>query len=323
MSAAEAPLVSVVMPTYLRPDLAVRAARSALAQTLDALELVVVVDGRDAATVAALSVGGDSRVRLIVPEEHLGNAEARNRGVAAARAWWIAFLDDDDEWLPGKLAAQLRTAQASRHALPIVSCRMIGRNELRDFDWPRRLPRDGEAPSEYLLTRSSFFAGEGIVLTSTVFTRRELLCRVPFESSVVRYVDLDWILRASAIDGVGLEFVPDAEPLSVWNMEHGRERISNRADGAYALAWARQRRHLFTPRSYAAFLLTVASAAAARGREWGVLLPLLGEALRHGRPNLVELATHLANFLMPSGAKRRAAAWFDAARGARVRARSP
>jgi glycosyltransferase involved in cell wall biosynthesis len=311
------------MPTYRRPELATRAARSALAQTLHPLELVAVVDGRDDATVAALAGLGDTRLRIVVPDTHLGNSSARNRGVLDARATWVAFLDDDDEWLPGKLAAQLRTAEASRHPLPIVSCRMIGRNELRDFAWPRRLPREGEPMSEYLLTRSSFFAGEGMVLTSMVFTRRELLRRVPFASHVVRYVDLDWILRASAVDGVGLEFVPEVEPLSVWNMELGRERISNQPDGAYALAFARERRQLFTPRSYAAFLLTVASAAGANGREWRVVFPLLSEALRGGTPNMVELATHFANFLLPSRAKRRAAVWFDTIRGQRTRAAAP
>jgi glycosyltransferase involved in cell wall biosynthesis len=320
LSTAE-PLVSAVIPTFRRPELVLRAVFSALAQTLEAIEVIVVVDGGDDATVESLGRIDDDRLRIVVPGRHLGNAGARNAGIAEARSRWIAFLDDDDLWMPGKLAAQLRTAERSSNRHPIVSCCMIGRNELRDFRWPRRFPRPGEVPSEYLFTRSTPFAGDAAVQTSTLFAGRELLQLVPFAPAVRRYVDLDWLLRVSAVDGVGLEFVAEREPLSVWNMEEqARARISNRADGAYAVAWARERRGLFTPRSYAAFLLTLASATAARGGDWSLFLPILAEAWRHGRPNLPELVTHAANFVLPERLKHTAAAGFELVRGCGRRA---
>lgn len=302
------------------------AVRSALGQTLEAIEVIVVVDGRDDATVQSLRRIDDDRLRIVVPDRRLGNAGARNAGIAQARSRWIAFLDDDDLWMPGKLAAQLRTAECSGNRHPIVSCCMIGRNELQEFRWPRRFPRPGEVLSEYLFTRSTPFAGGGTVQTSTIFAGRDLLQQVSFAPAVRRYVDLDWLLRVSVVKGVGLEFVAEREPLSVWNMEEQtRSRISNRADGAYAVAWARERRGLFTPRSYAAFLLTLASATAARGGDWSLFLPILAEACRHGRPNVPELATHVANFMLPHRLKHAAAAWFeltrDGARRAEARVR--
>jgi glycosyltransferase involved in cell wall biosynthesis len=294
------PCVSVVVPTFKRPNTLLRALGSALAQTLKAIEVIVVVDGRDDETRDALASIGDSRVRIIVPDRHIGNAEARNVAVGQARSRWIAFLDDDDEWMPQKLAAQLRSAERSEHRYPIVSCRMIGRNEFEDFVWPRRYPTPGETLSEYLFCRTTLFAGEGMIQTSTVFTARSLLRRIPFASGVRRYVDLDWLMRASAVAGAAVVFVPEPEPLAVWHMEHRRARISNAADGAYTLAWARERRELFTPRSYASFLMTLGSKNAAKARDWRTFFAIALEAYRHGAPAAIDVLSHVAYFAMPA-----------------------
>jgi glycosyltransferase involved in cell wall biosynthesis len=312
------PHVSVVIPTHERPQLVTRAVRSALAQTLTPLEVIVVVDGRDAATAQVLADIRDVRVRVVIPPHRLGNADARNLGIGLARAGWIALLDDDDLWMPGKLAAQLTTAEESAHRYPIITCRMIGRNELEDFLWPRRYPHPGEPLCEYLFCRSTPFTGEGMVQTSTILTHKELLERVPFVSGMRRYVDLDWILRAAATEGVGVEFVPTPEPLSVWHMEAARQRISNSTDGEYTLHWAREHRHLFTRRAYAAFLLTMVSMNAASGYEFGRFVPLLREAYRDGEPSPAEIAAHLAYFAVPDGLKRLAAAGFTRLARSRV-----
>ena len=97
------PLVSAVIPTYRRADLVARAVRSVLEQTLEDLEVVVVVDGADDRTSEALGQIADRRLRVVVSKTQLGHSEARNAGVAEARAPWVAFLDDDDLWLPLKL----------------------------------------------------------------------------------------------------------------------------------------------------------------------------------------------------------------------------
>ena len=107
-------IVSAVIPTRGRPELLQRAVRSALAQTLREIEVVVVIDGEDPVTSLALESGSqDGRLRVIALAVSVGGSDARNRGVDAARGEWIAFLDDDDEWLPGKLQAQLDAVKAS------------------------------------------------------------------------------------------------------------------------------------------------------------------------------------------------------------------
>lgn len=106
-------LVSVVIPTYKRNDTLGRAIRSALAQTYRDLE-VLVVDDNEGGSEYSIKVQeiineiNDVRVRYITQIKHINGAEARNAGIRAAYGDWIAFLDDDDEWLPTKIEKQMK-----------------------------------------------------------------------------------------------------------------------------------------------------------------------------------------------------------------------
>jgi glycosyltransferase involved in cell wall biosynthesis len=312
-----APAVSVVIPTYHRPEPCVRAVRSALEQTFGEIEVIVVVDGLDGATTAALAAIDDPRLRVLLPPQRLGNADARNHAIGHARAEWIALLDDDDLWMPDKLQRQIQLAQSTRLKNPVISCRMIARTESSDFIWPRRRPFPGEPLCEYLFCRRSPFSGEGIVQTSTILTTRRLLSELLFASGMRRYVDLDWLLRAAQVPGFGVEFVWD-DPLAVWHMEENRSRISNGADGQYTLDWVREHRRYFTPRAYASFVLWLASASAARSRDTNAFWNLISEARRHGRLRPVDLLTHSANFFLPRELLRGAASLVN-----RLRPRGP
>jgi glycosyltransferase involved in cell wall biosynthesis len=92
-------IVSAVIPTRGRPELLRRAVRSALAQTLREIEVVVVIDGEDSVTRLAMKEWAqqDARVHVVALDVSVGGSDARNRGVDAASGEWIAFLDDDDE----------------------------------------------------------------------------------------------------------------------------------------------------------------------------------------------------------------------------------
>lgn len=115
----DAPLVSVVIPAYNRAATIRRAVASVLAQDYAPLEVIVVDDGSTDRTAAAVEAIGDARVRLVI-QGNAGVAAARNRGVAEARGALIAFLDSDDEWLPGKLAAQVALFRRGPRALGLV-----------------------------------------------------------------------------------------------------------------------------------------------------------------------------------------------------------
>lgn len=97
--------VSVIIPTYNRRELIVRSLASVLLQKEVSFELIVVDDGSTDGTPEMIHLKFP-QVTLI-KQSNAGPAAARNRGVEAARGDWMAFLDSDDEWKPGKLAAQL------------------------------------------------------------------------------------------------------------------------------------------------------------------------------------------------------------------------
>ncbi|GAA0798999.1 glycosyltransferase family 2 protein [Spirilliplanes yamanashiensis] len=297
------PEVSVVVPTRGRPDLVTRAVRSALAQTMDAVEVIVVVDGPDDATVAALAAIGDDRLRVVPLAESGGAPHARNVGAAHARAEYTAFLDDDDEFLPEKLATQLKVARDADRALPVVASRLINRTPRADSVLPRRLPADGEPISEYLTVRRGLFYGDGFIQTSTILAPTELLRRVPFTVGLRRQQELDWTLRAVAHDDVQLLFAD--EPLVVWHQDEDRDRISLHAPWEGQLAWLRGIRHLVTPRAYAAVMLSVIGSMAAPTRSPRVFRELLRDARRHGRPGALDYLTYLQIWLLPPGLRGR------------------
>lgn len=304
------PLVSVVIPTRDRPDLVTVAIRSALAQSLGAIEVIVVIDGPDLQTEESIQRIDDPRLRARPLPRPAGAPSARNAGVQEARGRWVAFLDDDDEWLPEKLALQYESARTSSRRHPIITCRVIARSPSGDFIWPRRFPRSDETIGEYLFCRTSPFFGEGLVPTNTIFTTRELLQAVPFDGALRDHEDLDWLLRVSAMEGVGIEFVARSEPLAIWHIEQRWSRMSDRVDWRYSLGWIRARRDLVTRRAYAAYVLTWLGATAARGRDRSAFLPLLREAWRHGSPVSVDLLSYLGYWLAPRDLQAKAAALF-------------
>ena len=102
------PFIAVIIPTFNRASLLDRAIRSVLDQTWRDFELVVVDDASTDGT-AGLPVikSGDKRLRYLRLSENRGVSVARNAGVRATSAPWLAFLDSDDEWFPAKLAGQV------------------------------------------------------------------------------------------------------------------------------------------------------------------------------------------------------------------------
>src|SRR5690349_2852214 len=106
-------LVSVVIPTFNRAYCIAQTIDSALAQTHENIEVLVVDDGSkdNTAELIAEKYKREPRVRYL-PQKNQGVAAARNYGLSAARGEYIALLDSDDLWLPWKIAAQVRCLEA-------------------------------------------------------------------------------------------------------------------------------------------------------------------------------------------------------------------
>src|SRR3712207_6134618 len=101
------PAVSVILPVYNRASTLAQCVTTVQAQTFSDWELVAVDDASQDESCAVIERFNDSRIRLVRHERNQGPSAARNTGIKAARGKYIALLDSDDEWLPGKLAAQV------------------------------------------------------------------------------------------------------------------------------------------------------------------------------------------------------------------------
>ena len=123
-------LVSVVIPTYGRSDTLVRAIYSVKCQAYANVEILVVDDNEQGSehskTVAGIvdSLGYEN-LRWVTQPKHINGAAARNAGIRAAKGEYIAFLDDDDFFLPGKIEQQVTALKELGPEYGAVSCRKI------------------------------------------------------------------------------------------------------------------------------------------------------------------------------------------------------
>lgn len=167
--------ISVVISTYQRPDACERALRSVLDQTDPPLEVLVCDNGSTDGTEERIRAWErrDKRVRYLRTPRNSGTpGTTRNLGIEHARGEWIAFLDDDDEWLPGKLAAQ-------RAALTTESADLIGTNALRS-DGSVYFP---DAPPTLRPTRADLLRADPIIVSSSLAPRDRLISAGGFQTS--------------------------------------------------------------------------------------------------------------------------------------------
>ena len=287
--------VSAVIPTRNRPNLVLRAVRSTLAQTYKDLEVIVVVDGPDPATEQALREFRDQRLKVISLAHTVGAAQARNLAVQSAGGDWIAFLDDDDEWLPEKTELQMERARTSAFSYPIVCSQLLARTSRYEVTWPRTTP--SEPLSEYLLARNSWSYGDGLLSTITLLFPKDLFESVRFRPELPRHQDWDWVLRAARQHGAGIEFI--LKPLAIWHQAEGRRSISTVSDWRISYDWAESARDLITDRAYAGFLATQVAPQAARQHDWRALPFLLRAMITRGAPNLWDVALFFSMWSIP------------------------
>ena len=278
------PLVSVVIPTRNRPQLVLRSVRSALQQSLTDIEVVVVIDGPDAATQEALAAVGDPRLRVVALQESVGGSEARNWGVRESTGTWIALLDDDDEWRADKLQLQLEIAERANSPYVLVFSRMLVRFADTEYVWPRRIPRSGETMSDYLFIRKSIGFGEGFLQTSSFFTSRKMFLEVPFRKGQQRFQDTDWLLRASSHPQAQVQVIDD--PLVVYYM-NDQQTVSRKSDWEYLYRWSVENRSVFTRRAYSYFIATQCIPRAAKQKEsFSTYLRLVKDCVFSGSADL-------------------------------------
>jgi glycosyltransferase involved in cell wall biosynthesis len=197
------PTVSIVIPCYNAEPYIAATIRSVLAQDLPAMEIIVVDDG---SSDRSLDVVREQFPAVrVVAQANQGVAAARNHGLSLARGEWVAFVDADDIWLPGKLKAQFDEMAAT------PGCRM---SYTAWQVWPSVAPE----PDAGYLAQLAELAGDSsrwsgatgwiypqllldcVVWTSTVLAQRSLFAEIgDFDTTLRLGEDYDLWLRASRV----------------------------------------------------------------------------------------------------------------------------
>lgn len=255
--------VTVVIPCFNGEGYLAEALASVLAQTHADLEVIVVDDGSTDGSLAIARSTGDPRVRVVV-QANAGVAAARNRGVAEARGEYVAFLDQDDLWLPPKLELQLvLLGRSPEVGLVYSDCLLIAEDGAELGRWSARYPLLRGRVFERLIVDS-------VVAISTVLLPRAIFERVGGFRPSFRYVeDLDLILRVAERNPIDVVGVPMAKyrlhPASVsrsLGLEVAVEEMLVLCEEW--IAWAPSRRAVVT-RALARYLYIAGKTAFYRG----------------------------------------------------------
>lgn len=206
------PIVTAVVPTVGRYELQ-RALDSVLGQTVAGqTEIIVVADVAESQL--ERPAGLRATDKLIFTGGGVGGAAARNLGIELASGRFVAFLDDDDEWLPTKLERQLQIANdLIKHGRTPVLGSRHRQFDKRTVRTSKPIPKsnyDGrQALSEWLFRRRRPGGGRASLYTSTLFTTTDLARSVPWNSSLSRHQDWDWLIRLEATPGCTVVQLPD------------------------------------------------------------------------------------------------------------------
>jgi glycosyltransferase involved in cell wall biosynthesis len=223
------PAVSIVIPVYNRATTLPRAVASVLVQDFTDWELLLVDDGSCDGGVEAVVACGDPRFRPLRHPRNRGAPAARNTGIAAARGGLVAFLDSDDEWLPGKLSAQVAALERGPARLGALCTGFI----LHRLDTGGRFERVPAALQGGWL--ATLLDGCTLSPGSTLLARRACFDEVgPFAEDLPRFEDWDWLLRL--IEVFDLECLPQMAALVHLGGFAPRARVREAADRL----WQRQ-----------------------------------------------------------------------------------
>lgn len=168
------PLVSVIIPTFRRPDTLDRAVNSVLAQDYPNVEVIVVDDnnpdteGRRMTEKKMLIYKDEDRVRYIKHEFNKNGSAARNTGAKASNAEYVAFLDDDDEFLPKKISSQVDRLESLSEDWACCYSKYLTQKEDREPVESKEC-EEGYLFLEALRHKVSFAAGSNLLIRKNVF----------------------------------------------------------------------------------------------------------------------------------------------------------
>lgn len=201
MVSYELPLVSVIIASYNHAAYVTTAVTSVLEQDLGDIEVIVIDDGSDDGTPDLVEQIKDPRLSLVRLDQNR-RVHPRNLGLRLSRGRYVAFQNSDDEWVPGKLNAQIKLMEKQRN---IVACftaiEIIGGDgkPLTGSFADGQFTTENRDNAAWL--RRFFDVGNCLCLPSAVVRRSDINAIGRFRPSLIQLSDLDLWVRLAAIGG--------------------------------------------------------------------------------------------------------------------------
>ncbi len=201
------PKISVIISTYNRANLLPRTIKSVLNQTFQNFELIIIDDASTDSTEEVVKSFNDSRVIYIKNKKNWGGpARPKNIGIEKAQGEFVAFLDDDDEWLPQKLEKQLKIFEESKKNLGLVACYAldvcVDKNVVNKYKIT--IPKNCSNVFPLILEKCFIHS------TSSVLIKKQVLTKLGYFDENLKVTD-DWELWIRILKEYEFDFV--AEPL--------------------------------------------------------------------------------------------------------------
>lgn len=185
------PLISAIITTHNRLDLLKRAVESVFAQSYPNIELIVVDDGSTDGTEEWSRTQNKIRYLRIPKGESKGGNYARNLGIKNSTGQYVAFLDDDDYWLPNKIEEQVKVATETQNKV------VYGGRRLEIIDSRGQISYKDELPNpRYQGDLSKKVLTSSFTTTSLILVERELLLKVGlFDEDLRFWQDYELLIR--------------------------------------------------------------------------------------------------------------------------------
>ena len=213
-------LVSVNVTTHNRAELLKRCIESILKQTYTNMEIVIVDDCSKDNTEEIVKKyrQKDDRIKYFKHDINKGNAYARNTALGNCTGYYIAFMDDDDEWIDeNKIQKQVEIFENSNNENLGIICSSV------------RLFSDKNTFNDTIITRpknlvSHILSRNGIIYSPTVMTKRDIMIEVGgFDTNLPRGVDSDFYRMCIVKFGYDVYFMQD---VTTAIYEYGSDRMT-------------------------------------------------------------------------------------------------
>lgn len=183
------PLVSVITPTFNGEKTIKRSIKSVLSQTYPNIELIIVNDSSQDNTVEVVKGIKDERIQIYSLSKKRNGSIARNFGIKHAKGQYIAFLDDDDEWIDKKIEKQIQYLQnKNKEEWKAV---ITSHYNQKGNSWNSIiLNKEGDLTKEILLMQVSLGAGSGLLIEKSALEEIGF-----FNEAYLRHQDMEVVLK--------------------------------------------------------------------------------------------------------------------------------